>query len=138
MITLLEKLQFNRRGQVAVLGDRSGHLLEWPGIKDQLAAHCVNQRAVQMVRRQQPYSQLEPIQLIRALADEIRAEAQQNLWPPLIDLGEALEILEQPPPVRMEGADLVHLAAVAETLDLLRDHFLARRDSCPLWGEAAV
>lgn len=138
MITLLERLHNNRHGQKAVLGDRSGHLLEWPRIKDQLAAHCLNQRAAQMVKNQQPYSHLDPITLIRSLADEIRPEGQNNRWPPLIDLGEALEILEQPPPVRMEGAELVHLAAVAETLDSLRDHFLARRDSCPLWGEAAV
>ncbi len=138
MTGLLERLAAFRGEQAAVVGGRSDQLLEWPRVKDQLAAHCRNLRAAAIVRGARPFSGAEPIQLLRDLSDELRAEGQQNRWPPLMDLGEALDLLEQPPPVRLEGPDLVHLATVAETLDQLRDHFLARREACPLWGDAAV
>ena len=138
MITLLEKLAAARRDHTAVLGGRSAELLEWPRIKAQLADHCRNARAAENISSRQPFSSLEPIELYRALSDEIRPAAEQNLWPPLMDLGDALDLLEQPPPVRLEGPDLVHLATVAETLDQLRNYFLARRETGPLWGDAAV
>ena len=138
MITLLDKLAAGRRHQTAVLGERTAHLLEWARIREQLAAHCRNRRAADQILDRKPFSHSEPIELFRALSDEIRPEGEQDVWPPLMDLGDALELLEQPPPVRLDGPDLVHLATVGETLDQLRDHFLARRDHCPLWGEAAV
>jgi DNA mismatch repair protein MutS2 len=138
MINLLDRLAAFRRDHSAVLGERTAHLLEWSRVKDQLARHCRNQRAAEAIGNTKPFSTLPAIELVRALGDEIRHDAQLNQWPPLMDLGDALDLLEQPPPVRLEGPDLVHLATVAETLDQLRDHFLARRDAAPLWGEAAV
>ena len=138
MITLLEKLQAARRGQTAVLGPRTAHLLEWSRIRRQVAEHCRNRRAADDLLGRKPFSHPDPIALFRALSDEIRPEAEQDVWPPLMDLGEALDLVEQPPPVRLDGPELVHLAAVGETLDELRDHFMARRERCPLWGDAAV
>lgn len=138
MISLLERMDSARRDRTAVLGERSDRLLEWGRIKDQLASFCRNERAARIVGAARPFSSRDAIELFRALNDEIRPAAEQNHWPPLMEVGDALDLLQQPAPVRLEGPDLVHIAAVAETLDELRSYFLARRDSAPLWGEAAV
>ncbi|RKZ16053.1 hypothetical protein DRQ50_06710, partial [bacterium] len=69
---------------------------------------------------------------------ELRPGAESRLWPPLANLDVFLDLLEQPPPIRLEGADLVQVAAGAEALDELRNHFLAVRESHPVWGDAAV
>jgi DNA mismatch repair protein MutS2 len=138
VITLLDRIDRSRREGDVIVGGRSDHLLEWSRVKAQVAVHCLNARAAQIVQAHRPLTSPAAIALQHQLADEIRSEGQQNLWPPLLDLGDALDLLEQPPPVRMEGPDLVHLATVAETFDLFRDHFLDRRERSPLWGEAAV
>ena len=61
MINLLARLAAARTEQTAVVGDRSDHLLEWPRIKDQLAAHCRNERAAEIIRRSRPFSSTERI-----------------------------------------------------------------------------
>lgn len=138
MITLLARMDAARREQTAVLDERSDRLLEWGRVKEQLASRCRNERAARIVRAARPFSSRAAIDFFRALHDEIRPAAERNQWPPLMEVGDALDLLQQPPPVRLEGPDLVHLAAVAETLDELRAYFLARRETAPLWGEAAV
>lgn len=72
------------------------------------------------------------------LADELRPDGESNVWPPLNDPSTLLALIDQPPPVRLEGTDLVHVAALAGDLDALRDHLLDGRSACPRWGEAAL
>jgi len=138
MITLLDKLRATEAADRLVLGPRAGALLEWERVTDQIARHCRNHAAAQAVRATRPFTDPEAIGLIHALTDELRPAAEVDQWPPLMNLGEALDLLRQAPPIRLEGSDLVHLAAVCEELDRLRDYFLTARAVCPLWGEAAV
>jgi len=138
MINLLEGILVADRDLTGVLGPRAGQLLEWPRVTGQIARLCINTRAAEAVRARRPFSSLEPIELQRALADEMRPAGEVDHWPPLVELSGALDLLEQEHPIRLEGPDLVHIAAVAEELDRLRDHFLQDRQRCPLWGEAAI
>jgi DNA mismatch repair protein MutS2 len=138
MINLLERMKaFGDQGH-DVLGPRSGELLEWTDVTSQIASFCRNRPAAVRVRARRPYASLEPITLQHALSDELRTDGDADRWPPLADVGSALELLRQPAPIRLEGPDLVHVASVAEQLDQLRDYFLADRDRFVLWGEAAV
>ncbi|MBU8870817.1 MAG: Smr/MutS family protein [Gemmatimonadales bacterium] len=138
MINLLERIRIRESEATVVLGPRAGMLLEWPAVKRQISNNCLNGRAVEHIQARQPFTSLDRIRLEHDLADELRPAAQENLWPPLIDLTPALELLEQQAPVRLEGPDLVHLAGVAEELDALRDYFLGDRPAFPLWGDAAI
>lgn len=139
MIQLLERIaSLSRPESGPVLGPRTDRLLEWPRIKDQIASRCINRRAAETVRAREPFARSERIELEHELADELRPCAPSNEWPPLIELTGLLELLEAPPPLRLEGPDLVLAAAAAEELDALREHFLASRERTPLWGEAAV
>lgn len=138
MIQLLQRIANDHATGAQVLQDRCAHLLEWKGITAQLARHCRNRRAAQSIAERRPFDSFEPISFQHALADEIRPAGQSGQWPPLMELSDGLELLEMTAPVRYEGADLVHLATVAEHLDALREYFLNARLRCPLWGEAAV
>lgn len=138
MINLLERMAaFSDSGE-EVLGPRAGELLEWTSITGQVATFCLNRPAADAVLALRPHASLEPVALQHSLADELRPAADADQWPPLADVGGALELIRQPPPVRMDGADLVHVASVAEQLDRLRTYFLADRTRFALWGEAAV
>ena len=138
MINLLERVAAFRDADSVVLGPRTGELLEWEKVTGQIASFCLNGPAARDIRSRQPFSRPEPIALQHALADEIRPAGDANLWPPLAEVGTALELIRQPAPVRLEGPDLVLVAAVAENLDELRSYFLADRAGFVLWGEAAV
>ncbi|PIE75717.1 hypothetical protein CSA17_06000 [bacterium DOLJORAL78_65_58] len=138
MIQLLERIRSDRAAAGEVLPPRAARLLEFSRVTDQMARHCRNARAAESLRARRPFTDSAAIAFRHTLADELRAEGQQNNWPPLMNLDDGLALLEMPAPVRYEGSDLVHLASVAEQLDALRDHFLARRERCPVWGEAAV
>jgi len=137
MIELLQRLADTERGE-PVLGDRTGELLEWCDVTAQLARHCLDPVAAAAVRGRRPFAAADAITLHRRLADELRPGGDADAWPPLINLEPALAPLDRPPPLRLEGEDLVAVAAAAEALDELRDHLLARRGDYPLWGEAAV
>ncbi len=138
MISLLHKTATALSADQLVMGRRSASLLEWDRITAQVAAHCRNALAADGIANRRPFASLESITLFRSLADELRAGGEQGIWPPLIEVSDALALVRQSAPVRMEGADLVHIATVAEELDRLRNHFLAERARYPLWGEAAV
>ncbi len=138
MIELLQRIANDRATRADVLSDRAAHLLEWTGVKSQIARHCRNRRAAQAIASRRPFDSLQSIEFQHHLGDELRPAGQSGNWPPLMDLSDGLEMLEMPAPVRYEGPDLVHLATVAEHLDALRDYFLNARLRCPLWGEAAV
>lgn len=138
MISLLHKTETALSADQLVLDRRSASLLEWDRITDQVAAHCRNALAAQGLRGRRPFATLESIALYRGLADELRSGGEMGQWPPLIEVSDALALVRQPAPVRMEGPDLVHVATVAEELDRLRNHFLAERARYPLWGDAAV
>jgi len=137
MITLLDRVARAGRGP-GVLGDRSASLLEWSRVTDQVAAHCLGSLAAERIRRRRPFADPDSIALYHALADELRTDGDADAWPPLIDVGPALGLIRRPPPIRLEGEDLVHLAGVAEEADRMRAHFLADRDRFGLWAEAAV
>jgi len=113
-------------------------LLEWTNVTSQVASWSVNGRTGKRIRNRTPYSHQDPIALQHTLADELRSAGESNQWPPLLNVDEMLDLLNQPPPVRFEGTDLVHIAAVARELDHLREYFLSSRLACPTWGEAAV
>ena len=138
MINLLERVAAFRDADDRILGPRAGALLEWEKVTGQIASFCLNGPAARAIRRGLPYSLAEPIALQHALADELRAAGDADRWPPLAEVGTALELVRQPPPVRLEGPDLVLIAAVAEQLDQLRSYFLADRSRYVHWGEAAV
>jgi DNA mismatch repair protein MutS2 len=138
MINLLERMTAFQDSGETVLGLRAGVLLEWESVTGQVASFCLNGPAAEAILSRRPYATSEPIVLQQALADELRAAGDADNWPPMADVGLALDLIRQPPPVRLEGSDLVHVAGVAEQLDLLRAHFLEDRTRYALWGEAAV
>ena len=141
MITILERLA--AADEQAVLGRddegaRALRLLEWPLVTKQIAAHCHNHLAATAIRQRLPYCDLPPITLHQQLADELAPRGDAGRWPPLADVSVALDLLAAPPPVHLDGADLICLAAAAESLDTLRDDFLKQRTNQPIWAEAAV
>lgn len=138
MISLLEKTAAMLNADRIVLGRRSAVLLEWEPITEQVAVHCLNRLAAAAVRARHPFAGLESIGLFRDLSDELRADGEVGRWPPLVEVGEALDLLRQPPPIRLEGADIVHIAGVAQACDDVRRYFLTDRERWPIWGEAAI
>lgn len=138
MINLLERVAAGHRSGDVVLEPRSAELLEWESVTGQIASFCISLPAAEAIRSRRPFANREPISLYQALADELRTAGDADQWPPLAEVGLALELFNQPPPVRLEGPDLVHVAGVAEQLDELRGYFLADRGRFALWGEAAV
>jgi DNA mismatch repair protein MutS2 len=138
MINLLERMAAVQDSGKEVLGSRAGNLLEWSRVTGQVASFCLNAHAAAAVLARIPYDSFEPITLQHSLADELRPAGDADQWPPLADVALGLELVRQPPPVRLEGADLVHLAGIAEQLDQFRAFFLADRSRYALWGEAAV
>lgn len=138
MIDLLERLDRTGAAGTGVLGDRAARLLEWDRVVDQLARRCLNPRAAAAVRRRRPCVDLESITLHRELADELRPLGDANRWPALADVSGLLDLLERAGPLRLDGPDLVAVAAAAENLDTLRHELLELRDRCPRWGEAAA
>ncbi len=138
MINLLERMAAFRDTGNRILGRRSAELLEWDSVTDQIASFCLNGPASRIIRSRLPYASREPITLQHALADELRPAGDANQWPPMAEVGTTLELVRQPPPVRLEGPDLVLIAGAAEQLDQLRSFFMADRTRFVLWGEAAV
>jgi DNA mismatch repair protein MutS2 len=120
---------------VATPRDRA--LLGWERVCDQVAAGCQDGRAAAAVRAQLPYANPEPIALIHALADELHALAEREHVPPLAVVSAALTLLEAPPPRRLEGADLVAVARLAEDLEQLRLWLLDHEPEAPTWSAAA-
>ncbi|MBD3220583.1 hypothetical protein GF314_05030, partial [bacterium] len=116
---------------------RARDLLGWPRVLAQVARHARNARAVARLHQQIPYDDLETIAIVRALADELRPLADQDEWPPVAEVSTAADLLEAPPPRRLEGGDLLAVAASITDLVRLRDWFLGREDALPVWSEAA-
>ncbi len=117
--------------------ERGLRLLAWERVTAQVAGHCRNDLAAARVAAQRPYVDTAPILLRHALAGELRPESEQDEWPPLCDVTEAVALIERDRPLRLDGGELVHLASVASDLDLLRGHFLARETACPRWCDGA-
>lgn len=138
MIPLLERLVAARAAATPVAAPRALALLEWERVAGQVAACCRSALAADTVRARRPLADPALVTTWHELADELRRDGDRNVWPPLDDPADLLALLDQPPPVRLEGPDLVHVAAMAGNLDALRDHLLERRDACPRWAEAAV
>ncbi len=142
MINLLERVAARVGSEDSpdgfVLGSRTRELLEWDSVTGQIASFCLNHPAAESVRSRGPFAALDAISLEHMLADELRPAGDAEQWPPLVEVGSVLDLIRQPPPVRLEGADLVQVAAAAEQLDALRAYFLADRARYVHWGEAAV
>jgi len=141
LISLLERISVARK-QSRLGGDvrtgRATDLLEWSRITGQIATLCINGRAAQLVRDRLPFCTSEPIELMHALADELRPVGDADQWPPLVDVSAVLELLDRPASGRLEGTQLVAVAAVAEDLERLREFFLLARELFPVWSAAAV
>jgi DNA mismatch repair protein MutS2 len=140
LIPLLAELERWESG--AALPDDPEHrralrLLEWHRVAAQVARHARSRRAAARLAARRPFAQPEPIALVRELADELRPRGDRGEWPPLVEVGDALDLLDRPRPLRLAGAELVHLAATAVDLDLLRDDLIARERDCPRWCGAA-
>lgn len=116
---------------------RALRLLDWSRVADQIASLCHNRRAAAAVRRRRPYAEEAAIGLWWELADELRPAGEAGRWPPLIEVGVAVGLLGRPAPLRLDGSELVHLAATAEGLAALRGHLLAAAAACPRWAEGA-
>ncbi|HOX25077.1 MAG TPA: Smr/MutS family protein [Candidatus Krumholzibacteria bacterium] len=140
MIPLLARLAaadgLAEQQPVATRRDRD--LLSWNRVAAQVARHCRNRRAAAAVEAQLPYADAATIELARTLADELRPLAAAGKWPPLSDQSAVLDRLDEPPPRRLEGPDLVGVMRLAEDLDQLRQWLLGGRDAMPTWGEAAA
>ncbi len=140
MIALLETLRRAEtvaRETAPVAGERDLRLLGWDRVCEQVAAHCVNARAAAAVRATRPFADPEIIGLLRALADELRPAGEAGRWPPVADVEPGVAQLSRPSPRRLEGSDLVEVAALADDLDAVRDHLLRGRDQHPTWAAAA-
>ncbi|MBK6900291.1 MAG: Smr/MutS family protein [bacterium] len=140
MIPLLSELERWESG--AALPDDPEHrralrLLEWHRIAAQVARHARSRRAAARLAARRPFARMEPILLQRELADELRPRGERGEWPPLVEVGDALDLLDRPRPLRLAGAELVHLAATAVDLDHLRDDLIARERDHPRWCGAA-
>jgi len=131
MISLLHRIDTFLDADRIVLGRRSASLLEWERITGQVAAHCRNRLAAAAIGKRQPFATLANIELYRGLADELRVGGEENIWPPIVEVSDALALVNQPAPVRLEGSELVHIASVALELDHLREHFLVERARYP-------
>ncbi|MFH1841809.1 MAG: Smr/MutS family protein [bacterium] len=118
--------------------ERAHRLLEWSRILEQIAGFCHNHLAADLVRQRRPHGEMESIRLWWQLADEIRPFGESGRWPPLTGVSGVIALLESPPPLQLEGEDLVHIAGVAVDLDILRDYFLDARAVVPTWGAAAI
>ncbi len=140
MITLLETLRLAEavaRETAPVAGERALRLLGWDRVCAQVAAHCVNARAAAEVLATRPFADPEIIDLLRTLADELRPAGEAGRWPPVADVEPGVAQLKRVSPRRLEGPDLVEVAALAEALDAVRDHLLCNRDRLPTWAAAA-
>jgi DNA mismatch repair protein MutS2 len=138
MIPLLARLDAARAAPVAVASPRALALLEWERVVGQIAAHCRSGLAAAAVRARRPLADPADLVLWHELADELRHGGDRGEWPPACDPGTLLELLDQAPPIRLEGPDLVHVAAVAGDLDALRRWLVERRPTGPRWAEAAL
>lgn len=138
MITLLQQFQSALNADQIQLSRRSASLLEWEQVTAQIAVLCVNRLAAQEIASRQAFATLASIRLNHDLSDELSRDGASGLWPPLVDVSDLLAIVRRPPPVRLEGGDLVHVASVAKELDSLRRYFLASRQHFSRWSEAAI
>ena len=128
MINLLERMAAAARNPViAVLGPRAGDLLEWSRVTGQVASFCLNCPGR---RRGAGPAALTP----PSNPSPCNTPWPMNCGPPVMPTSGllwwmwalALDLVRQPPPVRLEGPDLVHLAGVAEELDQLARLFPGR------------
>lgn len=118
--------------------ERALRLLEWPRVAAQIAAHCRCRRAAAALAARRPYVAPAPVALRWRLLDELRGPADRGEWPPLLDLSDALDLLERARPLRLEGPELVAIAAAAAALDELAAWLGRDPAGRPTWAEAAA
>ncbi len=140
MNPLLTELEAAEHG--CVLSDdpeheRSLRLLSWRRITDLVASGCRSRRSGEALRSRRPLTDLHAIRLRHDLLDELRSALGTDDPPPLLEIGDALDLLERPRPWRFEGSDLLHLAVIARSLDTLREWMLRRDESMPRWADGA-
>ncbi len=139
MIPLLITLDAAAHAAAAapVATPRALALLGWERVTAQVARYCVNPRAAAAVRGTLPFADAHAIELLRTLADELRPAGEANHWPPVSEVDAALAQLARPSPRRLEGSDLVQVAALAADLDALRVHLARAIAAMPQWAAAA-
>ena len=117
--------------------ERTLRLLSWRRITDLLARGCRSRRAADALRGRRPLIDLHAIALRHDLLDELRGTPDGDDPPPLLEVGDALDLLDRPRPWRFDGGDLIHLATIARALDALRDWMMRREDRMPRWADGA-
>jgi len=139
MIPLLDQLVRLEENAAPVVGKRTSALLEWDAVTAQVAAFCRNDRAAERIANRVPKSSPPLRSLRNELADQMRVLDDRDAADlPLCLVGSVAELLERPGPMRLDGPDLICVAAAAEDLDVLRDFLTAHRSEAPVWGDAAV
>ncbi len=138
MIPLLEKLHTLRGRARPLVGERSLRLLEWPAVAGQVAAFCRSGLAAEAVRSRVPSADQDEVALRHDLADEVKTLLARTGGLPLVNVDGGWASLHRGTPLRLDGADLVRIGALAADLDVWRDYLAAHRAECPLWGDAAV
>jgi len=139
MIDLLDRLDAADRAahDRPVATPRALDLLGWPQVLEQLAHHCHNQRAADRIRDQLPHSRAGAIAEIRTLADELRVLLDDGQDPPVASVSGTMDLLAQEAPRRLEGADLVAVARLADDLTQLHHWHLGHAEPAPSWAAAA-
>jgi len=141
MIPLLAELAADDRLRTLPDDELQRHaleMLEWPAVTGLIAAHCRSRLAAEAIRRRLPYRDPDAIARRHALADQLRRDGERDVWPPHPDIDLLTGLLGTAGPLRLEGGDLVQVAAVAADLSRLREHLLARADAAPDWATAAA
>ncbi len=138
MIPLLAKLKTWSDSAPDLLDERSSRLLEWDVVTRQVASFCRNQCAAEVVRSRVPQVAPLLVEQTHFLVDELKILDRRDSHLPVVNVGEARALLLREAPLRLEGSDLVLIAALAEDLDVFRDYLTGYRVQCPTWGEAAV
>ena len=139
MIPLLSELEAAE--STALLPDDLEHqrtlrLLGWDRVAALVARFCRTRHASEAIRTRRPFIDLAPITLHRDLQDELSPLDTGDDPVPLFDLSDTLDLFERPRPWRLDGSDLLHIAATAHGLDVLRDWVLKNESRCPRWAAA--
>jgi DNA mismatch repair protein MutS2 len=117
---------------------RAYALLEWDRTLETIAKYAICRDSVRHILKQKPYTELQPIEQKRELLDQFRGLFDDGQSPPITNISDALQLLHQKLPLRLEGPEIVAIASAANDLDHLREWLIADDGSRPSWASAAT
>ncbi len=125
------------------LSDISEHrrafvLLEWEKTLAGIARFAICRDTAEHIICQLPYTDLQPISQKRQLLDELRESFEDEQHPPLTNITDAIKLLNRDLPLRLEGSDIIAIAAAASDLDQLREWLIEGETYRPVWASAAT